>query len=216
MGTLCPPPAAPRQSVIFVHKKTWAAPAGRQHSPYWPACAHRDPTWLHPMNRAPVLKSHTAGKTGLNQTRRKEIQKHWRWIGHSSSTPPLTQVEVSNSFIEIFLQLPLLVMRWGFGAVVSECYSLEDCVLNEEGAVSPRGSTLMWRLRSCNEAQGTRGGRGRAPRLSQHCNISLENTGQKRQKEQWAQHAWKEKNNLNYKINSILSCQTHYISAHLL
>lgn len=71
-GTPCPPPAAQRQSVISVRKRTWAAPAGRQRSPRWPACAHWDPTWLHPMNRAPVLKSHTAGRAGLKPTRRKK------------------------------------------------------------------------------------------------------------------------------------------------
>lgn len=38
-GTRCLPPAAPHQSVISVRKKTWAAPAGRQRSPCWPACA---------------------------------------------------------------------------------------------------------------------------------------------------------------------------------
>lgn len=73
--TLCPPPAAQCQSVISVHKRTWAAPAGRQRSPCWPACAHWDPTWLHPMNRAPVLKKSSGrqNRTQANQEKKKKI-----------------------------------------------------------------------------------------------------------------------------------------------
>lgn len=150
-GTPCPPPTAPHQSVTSVHKRTSAAPAGRQRSPRWPTCAHRDLTWLCPMNCAPVLKSPTAGRTGQKPTRKKtryipekkEEQTERRGVellntstGWSGGVLPL-----GGKTLRL-----LLLMRWRTKWQRFEV--VDDSVV----------------LRSCSKAPETRG-RGRHPHL---------------------------------------------------
>lgn len=146
MGTPRPPPAAQRQSVISVRKRTWAAPAGRQRSPRWPACAHWDPTWLHPMNRAPVLKSHTAGRAGLKPTRRKKmipkkINRGGRGQLFNTSTGPSGGVQLLSGKM-------FFCWRWDEKAAVlwlpsATVRSPEEGVLGEEEAVSPSRIYLL-------------------------------------------------------------------------
>lgn len=128
MGTPCPPPAVQRQSVISVRKRTWAAPEGRQRSPCWPACAHWDPTWLHPMNRAPVLKSHTAGRTGLEPTRRKKYiffkteKGKWGEQLSNTSTRPSGGVQIlcGKFLVVLVLEMTWKMRRlWGCGEQMS-------------------------------------------------------------------------------------------------
>lgn len=95
------------------------------------------------MNRAPVLKSHTAGRAGLKPTRRKKNysskDKQEGGRGGSSSTPPLVQVEVFSSYVEKCSSA---------GDELKEEMSVtvrspEEGVLGEEGAVSPSRIYLL-------------------------------------------------------------------------
>lgn len=90
--------------------------------------------------------------------------------GNSSSTPPLAQVEVFNSYVgkkkscfsffffSLFDGDEKIVASYQLSVTVR---SQEEGVLDEEGVVSPRSSALTCCLRSCSEALGT-GGRGGA------------------------------------------------------